>query len=81
MRNLPPQLPRADLLDLVPLHYLRRRHLEVHLRHVRPPLSDREHPGLGAGRLDLGARAVHHLLCHAEQVQPTLHVHVLRVDL
>jgi len=75
-----PQLPKTNLLIIMFIQHLRRRQIEVLLRHVHPPLPQRKHPGFGTYAFQLGARAAVHLLGDLEQVDPAGEVHAAGVD-
>lgn len=54
--------------------------IEILLRDVYSPFPQREHAGLGADALELGARAAIHLLRDLGQVDAAGEVHGPRVD-
>lgn len=78
--SLLPQLPKTNLLVIMFVQHLRRRQIEVLLRHVHPPFPERKHPRLGTHTLELGARAAVHLLGGFQEVDAPCQVHAAGVD-
>ena len=62
------------------VQHLRRREVEILLRHVHPPFPQRIHACLGADTFQLRAAAAVHFLGDFQQVDPAREVHGPAVD-
>ena len=75
-----PKLAQTHLLVLVPVQYLGRRQLEIFLRHMHSPLSERIHACFRAHTLQLCSTASTHLLSNLSEIDTSRQIHRPAVD-
>lgn len=81
-KNIPllPQLPKTDFLIIMFVQHLRRRQVEIFLRHMHSAFAKRVHARLGAYPLEFRAGTAVHLLGDLGQVDAAREVHAAAVD-